>query len=104
MGGQLLQLLPPGTGVRPAIRVMITVWLTPGRVYSAPSAAAAPQKLDTPGVSSQGIPSLSNSSICSRMAPYRQGSPVWSRTVSSPSPWAAFITSSTCSRVSSALL
>ena len=24
-----------GTGVRPAARVMITVWLTPGRVYSA---------------------------------------------------------------------
>ena len=28
-----------GTGVRPAIRVMITVWLMPGSVYSAPSAA-----------------------------------------------------------------
>ena len=24
-----------GTGVRPAMRVMMTVWLTPGRVYSA---------------------------------------------------------------------
>ena len=35
-----------------AIRVMMTVWLTPGSVYSAFSAAAAPQKLDTPGVSS----------------------------------------------------
>ena len=41
-----------GTGVRPSIRVMMTVWLTLGRVYSAQSAAAAPQKLDTPGVSS----------------------------------------------------
>ena len=41
-----------GTGVRPSMRVMITVWLTVGRVYSAFSAAAAPQKLDTPGVSS----------------------------------------------------
>ena len=30
----------PGTGVRPAIRVMITVWLTSGRVYS----AAAPRR------------------------------------------------------------
>ena len=39
-----------GTGVRPAMRVMMTVWLTPGRVYSASAAAAAPQKLDTPGV------------------------------------------------------
>ena len=28
-----------GTGVRPAIRVMITLWLTPGRVYSVPPAA-----------------------------------------------------------------
>ena len=34
------------------MRVMMTVWLTPGSVYSAFSAAAAPQKLDTPGVSS----------------------------------------------------
>ena len=41
-----------GTGVRPAIRVMMTLWLTPGRVYSAGTAAAAPQKLDTPGVTS----------------------------------------------------
>ena len=41
-----------GTGVRPSIRVMMTVWLMPGSVYSAFSAAAAPQKLDTPGVSS----------------------------------------------------
>ena len=30
----------------------VTVWLMAGRVYSAFSAAAAPQKLDTPGVSS----------------------------------------------------
>ena len=43
---------PSGTGVRPSMRVMMTVWLTPGSVYSAFSAAAAPQKLDTPGVSS----------------------------------------------------
>lgn len=41
-----------GTGVRPSMRVMMTVWLTVGSVYSAFSAAAAPQKLDTPGVSS----------------------------------------------------
>ena len=41
---------PSGTGVRPAIRVMMTDWLTPGRVYSSPAAAAAPQKEDTPGV------------------------------------------------------
>ena len=36
--------------MRPAIRVMMTDWLTPGRVYSSPAAAAAPQKEDTPGV------------------------------------------------------
>ena len=41
-----------GTGVRPSMRVMMTVWLTVGSVYSAFSAAAAPQKLETPGVSS----------------------------------------------------
>ena len=41
-----------GTGVRPASRVMMTLWLTPGRVYYARKAAAAPQKLETPGTSS----------------------------------------------------
>ena len=34
------------------MREMMRVWLTPGRVYSAFNAAAAPEKLDTPGVSS----------------------------------------------------
>ena len=34
-----------GTGVRPAARVMMTVWLTSGSVYSARSAAAAPRFL-----------------------------------------------------------
>ena len=43
---------PSGTGVRPSARVIITVWLTLGRVYSAFSAAAAPQKDETPGVTS----------------------------------------------------
>ena len=38
-----------GTGVRPAIRVMTTLWDTPGRVYSISRAAAAPQKELTPG-------------------------------------------------------
>ena len=37
---------PSGTGVRPAIRVMMTLWLTSGRLYSAGRAAAAPQKED----------------------------------------------------------
>ena len=41
-----------GTGVRPAIRVMTTDWETPGSVYSTPSAAAAPLKALTPGVTS----------------------------------------------------
>ena len=41
-----------GTGVLPAMRVMMTLWLTSGSVYSALMAAAAPQKLETPGVSS----------------------------------------------------
>ena len=58
-----------GTGARPAIRVMMTLWLTPGRVYSAPKAAAAPQKLETPGQTAQGMPRASKASICSRMAP-----------------------------------
>ena len=49
---RLASLSRSGTGVRPSMRVMMTVWLTMGRVYSAFSAAAAPQKLETPGVSS----------------------------------------------------
>ena len=58
-----------GTGVRPAMRVMITDWLTLGRVYSASSAAAAPQKLDTPGHTSKSIFRSFRRSICSRIAP-----------------------------------
>ena len=41
-----------GTGVRPAARVMMTVWLTFDSVYSARSAAAAPQNELTPGTTS----------------------------------------------------
>ena len=41
-----------GTGVRPAARVMMTVWDTSGRVYSAFREAAAPQKELTPGQTS----------------------------------------------------
>ena len=40
---------PAGLGVRPSRRVRMTLWLTPGSVNSARSAAAAPQKLETPG-------------------------------------------------------
>ena len=58
-----------GTGVRPAVRVMMTVWLTSGRVYSAFSAEAAPQKALTPGHTSYSMSNLSNSSNCSRTAP-----------------------------------
>lgn len=52
MGGKRRDALAFRTGVRPAMRVIMTVWLTPGKVYSAQAAAAAPQKLETPGVSS----------------------------------------------------
>ena len=38
-----------GTGVRPSMRVMTTLWEMPGRVYSSPRAAAAPEKELTPG-------------------------------------------------------
>ena len=41
-----------GTGVRPAMRLMMTVWDTQGSVYSRFMAAAAPQKALTPGQSS----------------------------------------------------
>ena len=43
---------PSGTGVRPAMRVMITDCDTSGSVYSAQRAAAAPEKEDTPGATS----------------------------------------------------
>ena len=38
-----------GTGVLPAILVMITLWEIPGSVYSIPKEDAAPQKELTPG-------------------------------------------------------
>ena len=38
-----------GTGVRPAMRVMMTLWEMSGRVYSIFRAAAAPEKALTPG-------------------------------------------------------
>ena len=58
-----------GTGVLPAILVMMTVWDTSGSVYSALSAAAAPQNELTPGHTSYEMPSLSRQSVCSRIAP-----------------------------------
>lgn len=58
-----------GTGVRPSMRLMTSVWLTPGRVYSAPTAAAAAQKELTPGTTSKGMPRTRRASICSRIAP-----------------------------------
>ena len=41
-----------GTGVLPAMRVMMSVWLTSAGVYSAGMAAAAPQNELTPGTTS----------------------------------------------------
>ena len=41
-----------GTGVRPASRVIITLMLSPGIVYSVFSAAAAANALLTPGTTS----------------------------------------------------
>ncbi len=58
-----------GTGVRPSIRVRITVWLTSGSTYSFFKAAAAAQKELTPGVTRKGIAAASKISICSRIAP-----------------------------------
>ena len=58
-----------GTGVRPAARVMMTLWLTSGRVYSARNDAAAPQKELTPGHTSYSTPRASSWSNCSRTAP-----------------------------------
>ena len=54
-----------GTGVRPSMRVMITVWDTPGKVYSCPSAAAAAKNELTPGTTCQLMSSLFSKSICS---------------------------------------
>lgn len=58
-----------GIGVRPSILVKMTVWLLPGRVYSALSAAAVAKADDTPGTTSYPIPSSSSLSICSLCAP-----------------------------------
>ena len=85
------------------MRVMMTVWLTPGSVYSARAAAAAAQKELTPGVTSYSMPSASSLSICSRIAPYIDGSPVCSRTVSTPLSSASRNFSTTSSSVIEAL-
>ena len=51
------------------ILVMITLWVTSGRVSSTPSDAAAPKAEVTPGTTSQSMPFSSNRIICSLMAP-----------------------------------
>ena len=76
---------PSGTGVRPSMRVMMTDCEMAGSVYSASSAAAAPENDETPGVTSWEMPSASSRSICSRIAPNSDGSPVCRRTVVLPS-------------------
>ena len=58
-----------GTRVLPDCRVMMTVWLTSGRVNSCFKEAAAPQKALTPGVTSYSMPRGISSSNCSRTAP-----------------------------------
>ena len=93
-----------GTGVRPSMRVRMTDWLTFGSVYSALSAAAAPQNEDTPGQISYARPSLSSLSICSLCAPYTHGSPVCRRTTVLPAFAAGAITAMTSSSVIFALL
>ena len=65
-----------GTGVLPARRVKIAVCVIPGIVNSAFIAAAAANTVLTPGITSYSMFSLSNSFICSEIAPYIAGSPV----------------------------
>ena len=93
-----------GTGVLPGILVIITDCDTAGTVYSHCTAAAAARKLLTPGHTSQAIPCFASSSICSRIAPYNEGSPVCRRTTFLPSFSALTITSITSSRFIYALL
>jgi len=57
--GQIREGLRSGTGVRPAARVRMTVWVTSGRVSSWPRAAAAAKAALTPGITRQGMFSLS---------------------------------------------
>ena len=95
---------PSGIGVLPSIRVRITVWLTPGRVYSFFRAAAVARKELTPGMTSYSIPMRERASICSRCAPKIAGSPVCTRTTFRPLSSPSFITASTSSRVMVALL
>ena len=58
-----------GTAVLPAARVTITVCETSGSVYSVLSAAAAPERALTPGVTSYSMPRASKARICSPIAP-----------------------------------
>ena len=93
-----------GTDVRPSILVKMTVWLTPGRVNSVRSAAAAPRKELTPGITSYGMSCDLSASICSLIAPYREGSPVWSLAMVLFFLNASTMTVITSSRVMDALL
>jgi hypothetical protein len=93
-----------GTGVFPSALVRIKVCVTSGSVYSHASDAAAPNTALTPGHTSYAIPYSSSRSICSRIAPYTDGSPVCRRTVPLPAASASRITSTTASSVICALL
>ena len=86
-----------GTLVLPSTLVNITVWVTDGKVNSFLIDDAAATKELTPGTTLYSIPYLSNSSICSFIAPYIDGSPVWSLTINLSLLF--FITSITSSKV-----
>ena len=51
--------------------------------------AAAAVKDETPGTTSEGMPSSSRRRSCSARAPYRLGSPLWTRATSCPRAWAS---------------
>ena len=94
---------PAGMGVRPGVRVRTTLWLTPGRVSSRPSAAAAANTLLTPGTMTAPTPRSASAAICSAMAPYRQGSPVCRRITRFPARAASLMIRICSSRSSPAL-
>ena len=81
---------PSGMGVRPSMRVKITVWVTSGSVKLSTAAAAEAIADDTPGTTAIGIPAASKGCTNSMSAPYKPGSPVCNRTTVSQR-WACAI-------------
>ena len=89
---------------RPGVLVSTTDWASPGKVSSAPRAAAAAAKLGTPGVIVTGICSARRRRSCSPIADQTDRSPECRRATSWPASVAALHSAMMASRSRGAVL